>query len=318
MVTRIYMQRELVVQLIRQLNDILRVKDETMINIVKANVKPMEVPLKCYLAIGSLSAFIWCSLSLPLVFEKSTFYYVDYKMPVTYSKEPFSVNMFLLGTAMILLGNTYIFLKKVAVDVYTIYLVSLITSQYQYIALKLESIFQVRNVQNNCGDLPENYNSKTDFIVEQKIKLLCRQHNSVIHITLMLKKLLSLNFSLIYVNSVFRFCFIGIMLTKISASLLEGSMVILYGSGAIVQFYILCSSVQKLLEASTEITDKAFHKDWNQFGISVKRTFMLVMMASNNLEIKLSTFARFSLSLPSFMTVLNQAYSIALLLLRVK
>jgi len=180
MVTRIYMQRKVVVQLIRYLNDILCVKDETMINIVKTNIKPMEIPLKCYLTIGSLSAFIWCALSLPLVFEKSTFYYVDYRMPVTYSKEPFSVNMFLLGTLMILFNNTHIFLKKVAVDVYTIYLVSLITAQYQYIALKLESIFQVRNVQNNCGDLSENYNSKTNFIVEQKIKILCRQHNSVI------------------------------------------------------------------------------------------------------------------------------------------
>ncbi|XP_067207048.1 odorant receptor 46a-like isoform X2 [Linepithema humile] len=94
-------------------------------------------------------------------------------------------------------------------------------------------------------------------------------------------------------------------------------MVCMYGSGALVQFYILCSSVQKLLEASTEITDKAFHEDWNRFKVSVKRTFMLMMMASNNLEIKLAAFEKFSLSLPSFITVLNQAYSFALLILRV-
>jgi len=31
----------------------------------------------------------------------------------------------------------------------------------------------------------------------------------------MLKKLLSLNFSLTYINNVFRFCFVGIMLTKV-------------------------------------------------------------------------------------------------------
>jgi len=34
--------------------------------------------------------------------------------------------------------------------------------------------------------------------------------------TLMLKKLLSLNIFLIYVNNVFRFCFIGIMLINVS------------------------------------------------------------------------------------------------------
>jgi len=39
-------------------------------------------------------------------------------------------------------------------------------------------------------------------------------------ISLLLKELLSLNFSLIYVNSVFRFCFIGIMLSSVSNNLL--------------------------------------------------------------------------------------------------
>lgn len=51
-----------------------------------------------------------------------------------------------------------------------------------------------------------------------------------------------------------------------------------------------------------EITDKAFHEDWYQFDISIKRTFMLVIIASN-LELKLSTFEKFNLSLPSFMAV---------------
>jgi len=47
---------------------------------------------------------------------------------------------------------------------------------------------------------------------------------------------------------------------------------------------------------------KAFHEKWYQFGPSVKRTFML-MILSNNLECKLSTCDKFNLSLPSFMTV---------------
>lgn len=51
-----------------------------------------------------------------------------------------------------------------------------------------------------------------------------------------------------------------------------------------------------------EVTDKAFHENWYQFDISIKRTFILVIIASN-LELKLSTFEKFNLSLPSFMAV---------------
>jgi len=52
---------------------------------------------------------------------------------------------------------------------------------------------------------------------------------------------------------------------------------------------------------------KAFHEKWYQFGPSVKRTFML-MILSNNLECKLSTCDKFNLSLPSFMTVRESLY----------
>lgn len=92
------------------------------------------------------------------------------------------------------------------------------------------------------------------------------------------------------------------------------------------------------------MTDMAFHENWYRFGIPVKRTFIL-MILGNNLECKLAAFDKFNLSLPSFMTVrlhvyfvyylfinvknflkilliilqvLNQAYSIALLFLKVK
>lgn len=37
----------------------------------------------------------------------------------------------------------------------------------------------------------------------------------------MLKKLLSLNFSLTYINNVFRFCFVGIMLTKVRVKVFD-------------------------------------------------------------------------------------------------
>lgn len=50
------------------------------------------------------------------------------------------------------------------------------------------------------------------------------------------------------------------------------------------------------------MTDMAFHENWYEFGPSIKRTFML-MILSNNLECKLTRCEKLNLSLPSFMTV---------------
>lgn len=50
------------------------------------------------------------------------------------------------------------------------------------------------------------------------------------------------------------------------------------------------------------MTDRAFEEGWYQFGTSLKRTFILLIMA-NNLECKLTAVEKFNLSLPSFMTV---------------
>jgi len=50
------------------------------------------------------------------------------------------------------------------------------------------------------------------------------------------------------------------------------------------------------------MTDKAFHKNWYLLQPSVKRIFVLIIMA-NNLECKITAFKNFNLSLPSFMVV---------------
>ncbi|XP_050463846.1 uncharacterized protein LOC126857952 [Cataglyphis hispanica] len=316
MVMRIQARRKLMNQLIKKLNNILCVADETMKNVVITTLKPMEDPLKFYLVAGWLAVFIWCCLPFLLTFEKVAFFYEDYRIPAIFSKQPFSIDVFLIGSVFLLMSNVYIFVKKVGVDVYMIHLVLLITAQYRYIATKLTTIFRDGNQQNEFDDSRQEYRFKDQWI-KKEMQALCRHHNSVIHLSSMLKRLLSLNFSMIYVNSVLRFCFIGVMLSTVSSTtFLEGSSIIMFACGSIVQFYMLCFCVQQLMDASTKITDEAFHEKWYQFGPSVKRTFMLIILG-NNLGCKLSMCDKFNLSLPSFMTILNQSYSIALLLLRV-
>ncbi|XP_011882006.1 PREDICTED: odorant receptor 63a-like isoform X2 [Vollenhovia emeryi] len=303
MATRIHSHRQLMNQLIQKLNDILRLADGTMKSIVTTTLQPMENPLKFYWLSGWFGVFLWACLPFLLISKEVSFFYESYRTPAIFSKQPFSLDVFLLGSIFILIGNMYIFVKKVGLDVYMIHLVLLITAQYRYIATKLAIIFRDGNPLSEFDESRQTYCSGIDRWVEKEMITLCRHHNTVIH--------------MIYVNSVLRFCFIGVMLsTVLSITIPEALSIVMYACGSIVQFYMLCSCVQQLLDASQQITNKAFHEKWYQFGPSVQRTFMLMILA-NNLECKLSTCNKFNLSLPSFMTILNQSYSIALLLLRV-
>ncbi|XP_072760414.1 uncharacterized protein [Anoplolepis gracilipes] len=310
---RMHVHRFLVSQLVHRLNDTLCTEDETMKIIVKSTLKPVQTPLKFYCMAGTGSIIVWCLLSFLLVLEKKHFLYEDYRLPIVLSRQPFSTEIFLLGNLIASIASVYMFIKKVALDVYMINLILLITAQYRYIAIKLAVLF--------CEDTSQNESKKKGTYIadslEKEIKMLCRHHNVVIQMTLMLKKILSVNMSLLYLTNVFIFCFLDIMLISaiLSKAPLEAVMVIMYICGGLVQLYILCLCVHQLLDASTELTDKAFHGKWYQFKPSLKYMFMM-MIISNNLECKLSTSEKFNLSLPSFMTILNQSYSFALLFLR--
>ncbi|EFN62131.1 hypothetical protein EAG_05763 [Camponotus floridanus] len=179
MVMRIQAHRKLMNQLIRRLNDILCVADETMKNIVTTTLKPMGDPLKFYLLVGWLSVFIWCCLPFLLISEKVAFLYEDYRTPAIFSKQPFSIDVFLVGSVLLLLSNVYIFLKKVGVDIYMIHLVLLITAQYRYISTKLAIIFRDGNPQSEFDDSCQEYQLKDQW-VRKEMEALCRHHSSVI------------------------------------------------------------------------------------------------------------------------------------------
>ncbi|XP_018399344.1 PREDICTED: putative odorant receptor 92a [Cyphomyrmex costatus] len=316
---QMYMYRVLVTQLIQKLNEILCSEDNTLKIIVRSTLKPVEIPLKFYCIAGTGSILVWCCMSFTVIFEKNYFLYEDYRLPIVLSKQPFSMEMFLLGNCIATIASVYMFIKKVALDVYMINLVLLVTAQYRYIAVKLTTIFRENIPQDQHNKFVKEYSTVDSLAVLMKMKALCRHHNTVVQITLMLKKLLSLNMSLMYLTNVFLFCFLDIMLISavLAKTPVEGIMIIMYISGGLVQLYILCSCLNQLLDASVGITDNAFHEKWYQFGPSLK-DMLRMMIITNNLECKLSISERFSLSLPSFMTILNQSYSFALLFLKMK
>ncbi|XP_011060753.1 PREDICTED: uncharacterized protein LOC105149793 [Acromyrmex echinatior] len=349
LLTRMYASKDLASQLIQKLNSVMHSGDETMKNIVHSTLKPLEIPLEFYCIAGTGSVIVWCSMPLILIFKKKSFFYEDFGMMAAFSKQPFSTKVFVLGNLIETVASAYIFLKKVALNVYMINLVLLLTAQYRYIAIKLAAIFHYNTSQNEGHEFQkENYSQATqcDTVIilfsfninkqQGRNDSLCYTVSSMSlagkhHITtLILKKFLSFNMSLIYLNNIFLFCFVDIVFINAVYSQKRthertyflslwnmGSVLIVYLCGALIQLYILCFCVHQLLEASKELTDKAFHEKWYQFGPSLKHIFRMIMV-SNNLKTKLSISEKFNLSLPSFLAILNQSYSIAILLLKVK
>ncbi|XP_025161122.1 uncharacterized protein LOC109504567 [Harpegnathos saltator] len=250
-VIRLHLCKGLIERLINRLNDIMLLDDELMRNTVRTTIKSMDKPLKfCWLA-GVVSIILWCSPPYALIFQKDLFVYLDYKMPVAFGTEPFSTGVFVVGSLIVSISSAYIFTKKIAVDTYMINLVLLVTAQYRYISLKLSLVIRDRSPENNLnGPVEKERYFEIDRYVKEQVKSLCRHHNTMLYVTLILKQLLSLNFSLIYINNVFRFCCIAFMILVVSSmDFVEGSGVILYACGGVVQLYLLCYCVQQLLDA---------------------------------------------------------------------
>ncbi|XP_011882025.1 PREDICTED: uncharacterized protein LOC105569858 [Vollenhovia emeryi] len=316
MLTCLYLRTKLMKEIIHKINNILQNADETMKNIINSKIKPITMPFVIYGVTSVISVGIWHLQPLVLVFEKSTFVYADYNLPTAFSPEPFSSLVLIPSTVIAALGGIYLFLKKFSVDIYMMHLVLMLTAQYRYTATKLKMLFQ--NLQDYHYKSEETHIPVKAQSVKKELKELCHHQNAVLKISCIVKELLSINFSILHINNVFRFCFLGIFLSTIpSMTFPEAASVVFFAIGSLLQFFLLCSSVQTLLDASTEVTDKAFNEGWYEFEPSVQRTFILLIMA-NNLECRIAAIGRFDLSLPSFMTIINQSYSIALLFLRAK
>ncbi|XP_012060480.1 PREDICTED: uncharacterized protein LOC105623705 [Atta cephalotes] len=265
MLTRLYLRKKLMEEIIEKMNDILQNADEIMKDIIKSAIKPIIMPFIIYGVTGVVTVATWTIQPILLVFEKSIFYYVDYNLPTAFNSEPFSSRVLIFSTIFMTIGSSYLFLKKFGVDVYMMHLVLMLTAQYRYMAVKLTILF--RDLQNYHDETKKKY-SMEDQWTERELRKLCIHQNNVLNMSFILRKLLSVNFSLLYFNNVFRFCFIGILLSTVpSMSFAEGISVTSYAMASLMQFYLLCSSVQTLLDAMLEEMECGL--DWNLLEVYI-------------------------------------------------
>lgn len=174
----IYTRKKLTMQVIGKMNDILRTANEIMMDIVKTTLKPIIIPFIIYGVASVISVTIWTIHPIVLVFEKSTFYYVDYNLPAAFSPEPFSVRVLIPSTIIMTMGAVYLFLRKYSLDVYMMHLVLMLTAQYRYTAIKLALL--CRNLQQDSDNSRKKSHPLTDLSAEKELKALCRHQNNVL------------------------------------------------------------------------------------------------------------------------------------------
>ncbi|XP_031771865.1 uncharacterized protein LOC100863329 isoform X2 [Apis florea] len=311
----LHSRRNLLRELIGKLNHVLINEDEMFRDVTISTIKTLEKPLRIYILVNVTSIMVWISSPLIKLFQKNEFYYEDFTMPVVLSEQPFSTGVFICGVFLQLFGGEYLLFRKISLDLYTMHLNLLITAQYKYLRIKFATVLKEKG-ETFGKDTWQNIPYDDDTTIRQEMKLLTRHFETVIEMTGMLKKLLSPNIGVLYLNYVFRFCFLSFMFA--TTSLLEKltyTIIVSYTTGALIQFYILCYCIQDLFEASSSIADDVVYEKWYSYDVRFQRVILMISLA-NELKCKISNFQNIDLTLPSFMSILNQAYSVCLLFLK--
>ncbi|XP_054016195.1 uncharacterized protein LOC128896758 isoform X1 [Hylaeus anthracinus] len=342
-------RKGMICALIEKLNNILDTDDKTLKSTIIQTLKPLEKPLKIYAIASVGTVAVWAALPLIRIFKQSEFHYVDYRIPAALSKEPFSISVFIGGVVLECLGSLYSIARKVSLDLYTMHLILLMTAQYKYLRIEFEKV--LRKEVQDCGRLNrldkdgslDKMFSKDEEVTRQRLRVLTRHHGAVVgryiedttlpkhrntlhkqHLSPLLLKLHDNNgtprFLTSSLNSLRFFTEYFIQFYspfQVHAEHFEKLLVVLYAVGAVTQLYVLCFCIQQLLEASTAIMNDAFHAEWYLHNASFQREIAIMTLAGK-LECRLSIFRNTDLTLPSFMSILNQAYSVCLLFLRAR
>nr|XP_003705289.2 PREDICTED: uncharacterized protein LOC100883629 [Megachile rotundata] len=304
-------RQNLLRRLIEQLNDTLNNGDKLLRSVTTQTVQPLEKVLKLY-TIGSIGPVtVWTLLQFIRVTQTDEFYYVDYRVPAVFSAEPFSLKVFVAGGFFVCLGSTYAIARKVSLDLYMIHMIRLMTAQYRYLRIKFAEILRGKSDVWTKGPW------KGEMEVKEEMRVLTSHYGTIIKMTSTLKKVLAPNIGVLYINNVFRFCFLSIMLVMTSTEDMEKYLITLYSIGALIQLYMLCFSIQELLEASIAVADDAFYEKWCVYDTSLLRA-TAIMSFGSKLECKLTSVRSVDLTLSSFMSILNQAYSVCLLFLKAR
>ncbi|XP_046823040.1 uncharacterized protein LOC124425958 [Vespa crabro] len=168
-----YRQRNLLKRLIGNYNFLFSVDNDLLKTIVVTYVGPVEKMLKFYTITEVSTVVLWVSTGFITFFQKEEFVHEDYVLPISFSEESISRNVYIINVIIEIFGSFYVILKKVSTDIYTLHLILLLTSQYKYMRIKFGMVFRRKD-----NSLKSKYLS--DHVIEKELDSLFHHHSVVV------------------------------------------------------------------------------------------------------------------------------------------
>ncbi|XP_043267956.1 uncharacterized protein [Venturia canescens] len=291
-------------KLIEYYNVILIDSDEFR-QCVSRSMKPYIKGLKFYFIVGLTAAFFFPAAPIFRIFESERFTYADFTVPAYLPGEPFGRGVFAAGVVLEIFGGCAVHVGAIGIYTYVIHYVTILIAQFKYIRIQFAEALSEKNGR------------KDDSSVVAALSKCIEHHSAVIAVGQTLIEILALYIGATYITCILEFCFLAYGVITFGNAVVEKFAYMAYICCRILVVFLLCSSIQELVDASTSVTDDAFHENWYARGKTVQKTFYVIQL-SNRIECRISAYRIVDLVVPTLALILSKSYSVCLLLLNVK
>ncbi|XP_043269122.1 putative odorant receptor 85d [Venturia canescens] len=267
-------------------------------------VKHYNAGLSFYLVAGLLAAILFPAAPIFRIFESEQFTYADFTLPAYLPGEPFGRGVFAAGVAIQVVGGCAIHVGAIAIYLYVIHYIAVLVGQYKYVRIRIAEA------------LSEKDGRRDDLSVITALRDCVEHHSAVIKVGQRLIEVLAFHIGVTYITCIMEFCFLAYGVITFENAVVEKFTYIAYIFCRILLVFMLCSSIQELVDASTSVTDDAFHENWYTRSMTVQKTFYIIQL-SNQIECRISAYRIVDLVVPTLALILSKSYSVCLLLLNV-
>ncbi|XP_043267110.1 uncharacterized protein [Venturia canescens] len=287
--------------LARKCNDTFAGSDELK-KVVRETIAPYKKGVRFNMIVCIMTASVWSAGSYLLVFFKHEFTYADFAVPAYFPGEPFTVNVFLAGVTLQVLGLSLTAFAKNSTDAYVTHFIAVLSAEYKYVRREMSNALRQEDDDETA--------------VVEALQICVRHHCATIEIAQKLCDLMAIHIGITYFSCIVKFCFLGFSIIRFESAPIEKITFVVYTGSCVLQVFLVCSCIQELLDVSTSVTQDAFHENWHGRSTAVKNIFYTIEM-SNTMECRLSCYRVVDLVVPSLAQILSKAYSACLLFLEV-
>ncbi|XP_043267955.1 odorant receptor 67a-like isoform X2 [Venturia canescens] len=291
-------------KLIKKYNLILIDCDELR-EFVRQTVDHYNTGLSIYFIAGLIVSVFFPLAPIFHIFESEQFSYADFTLPAYLPGEPFSRGVFAAGVAMQIVGSCGIHVGTVAMYLYVVHYIAVLVGQYKYVRVRIAEA------------LSEEHGRRDDSSAIAALRDCIEHHSAVIKVGQALGEVLALHVGVTYITCIMEFCFLAYGIITFGSAVVEKFTYIAYTLFRVLLVFMLCSSIQELVDASTSVTDDVFHENWYTRSKTVQKTFYIIQL-SNQIECRISAYRIVELVVPTLALILSKSYSVCLLLLSVK